>query len=132
MNRVRDRGSGGQVCKPYTPSRVTKVTNGMCVRFSPMQVYTLVVLSLQTGGKHSITQEASYNLFVHLRKKNTGKHYRNRHLSCRSEQKLVKPGGVLKCSELTSSLGTFDVLVRNMLMTVRSISIYMHFSKDLQ
>lgn len=32
------RGSGGQVCKPHTPSRVTKVTKGMCTWLSPISL----------------------------------------------------------------------------------------------
>lgn len=67
LNRVRERGSGGQVCKPYTPSRVTKVTKGMWLRLSPIPLSMLAFLSLQAGGKHSITQEALHNLFVSLR-----------------------------------------------------------------
>lgn len=73
LNRVREKGSGGQVCKPHTPSRVTKVTKGMCTRLSPIPLSTLAFLSPQTGGKHSITQAALHNLFVSLRE---GKHGR--------------------------------------------------------
>ena len=71
LNRVRERGSGGQVCKPHTTSRVTKVTKGMCMKLSPIPLSPPAVLSLQNGGKHSITQGALHNLFVSLRKENT-------------------------------------------------------------
>lgn len=73
--RVKERGSRGQVCKPHTTSRVTKVTKGMYTR--PVPFFTPAFLSVQTGGKHSITQGALDNLFVSLRKENTGKHYYN-------------------------------------------------------
>lgn len=65
LNRVRERGSGGQILKPHTPSRVTKVTKGMCKRLKPILLSTPAILSLQTGGKHTLAQKAFCNLFVH-------------------------------------------------------------------
>lgn len=119
LNRVRERGSGGQVCKPHTPSRVTKVTKGMCTRLSPIPLSTLAVLSLQTGGKHTITQEALHNLFVSLRKGNTVKHYHSSILLCRTKIKLIKPGGVVtQGSTKPWSLMRSDVLAPIMLITV--------------
>lgn len=64
LNRVRERGSGGQILKPHTPSRVTKVTKGMCKRLRPILLSTPAILSLQTGGKHTLAQNAFCNLLV--------------------------------------------------------------------
>lgn len=78
LNRVKERGSGGHVCKPRRTSRLTKVTKGMCAGLSSASA--AASLSLQAGEKHSITQEASDNLFVSLRKENTVKHNHSRTL----------------------------------------------------
>jgi len=67
LNRVRERGSGGQVCKPHTPSCVTKVTRGMCIGLCWIPLSAPALLSQPTGGKCTIIQEAFQNVFVSLR-----------------------------------------------------------------
>lgn len=62
LNKVRQRGSGGHVCKPHTPSRMTKVTKEMCTILRPIPLSKLAFSSLHTAGKHAITQQALHSL----------------------------------------------------------------------
>lgn len=86
LNRVRERGSGGQVCKPYTPSRVTKVTKGMSTRLSTISLSTQAFLSWETWAKHSITQK-TFTIYLLFSKKIT---ITAKCISLNKKKKLIK------------------------------------------